>query len=103
VSDRRRYTVRKQSSGYSFSETWYAYDLIKQGRVTVNAHSVRESAQADADRLEILGMVADHDRDPRPFDVRLAEAAQRFAAGETARTPFTPPTTTDSLSEVSAP
>jgi hypothetical protein len=47
---RPRYTVRKQSSGRTFSETFYVYDLDKRGRVSVHA-GTRESAQADADRL----------------------------------------------------
>jgi hypothetical protein len=81
----RRYTVRKQSSGWTSSETYYVYDLVKNGRVTVNAHQTRQSAQFDADRLEIGAMVKDHAADPRPYAERLAEAAERFAAGETAR------------------
>jgi hypothetical protein len=81
----RRYTVRKQSSSYTRSDTYYVYDLVKRGRVTVNAHRSPESAQSDADRLEVSDMVRDHADDPRPYAVRLADAAARFAAGETAR------------------
>ena len=82
---RRRYTVRKQSSGYTSSETFYVYDLVKKGRVTVHAHQHASGAQADADDLEVSAMVRDHAEDPRPYAVRLAEARVRFAAGETAR------------------
>lgn len=84
MSARRRYTVRKQSSGYTFSETFYVYDLVKKGRVSVHA-GTKESAQIDADDLEISAMVADHADDPRPYAERRAEAAERFAAGETSR------------------
>lgn len=81
---RRRYTVRKQSSGWTFSETFYVYDLVKKGRVSVHA-GTRQSAQVDADALEIGAMVTPAAEDPRPYAVRLAEAAARFAAGQTAR------------------
>jgi hypothetical protein len=45
-----RYTVRKQSSGWTLSETFYVYDLVRKGRVSVHA-GTREAAQADADAL----------------------------------------------------
>lgn len=82
---RRRYTVRKQSSGYTLSESYYVYDLVKKGRVTVHAHQEPGAAWNDADRLEISAMVHDYEDDPRPYAERLTEAAQRFAAGATAR------------------
>lgn len=82
---KRRYTVRKQSSGYTSSTTYYVYDLVKKGRVTVHAHQTPEGAWADADTSEIGAMVADYDQDPRPYAVRRAEAHERFAAGERAR------------------
>lgn len=82
---KRRYTVRKQSSGYTRSDTFYVYDLVQKGRVTVHAHQSPTSAQIDADRLEIGAMVRDYEDDPRPYAERLAEAAVRFTNGETAR------------------
>lgn len=48
---RPRYTVRKQSSGYTASESFYVYDLQRKGRVSVHASRSRESAQHDADSL----------------------------------------------------
>jgi hypothetical protein len=84
MTTRRRYTVRKQSSGYTASETFYVYDLVKQGRVSVYATS-RQSAQLDADTLEIGAMVREYADDPRPYEVRRAEAAERFAEGVTSR------------------
>lgn len=81
----RRYTVRKQSSGYTHSETYYVYDLVKKGRVTVHAQPHRDAAQSEADRLEIGAMIRDYEDDSRPYVERLAEARARFAAGETAR------------------
>jgi hypothetical protein len=47
---RPRYTVRKQSSGYTASVTFYVYDTVRKGRVSVHAGS-RESALVDAARL----------------------------------------------------
>lgn len=51
-----RFTVRKQTGGYTGRSSWYVYDRQRQGRVTVHAHTVREGAVADADGLnESLG------------------------------------------------
>lgn len=80
TATRKRYTVRKQSSGYTSSVTWYVYDTVRKGRVTVNAHRSREAAQADADALNISAMVRDYADDPRPYAERLAEARQAFYA-----------------------
>lgn len=82
---RRRFTVRKQSSSYALSETFYIYDLVRKGRVTVWPHPTREGAQSDADELEIEAMVWDYEDDQRPYAVRITEARARFTAGETAR------------------
>ena len=81
VATRRRYTVRKQSSGYTFSETFYVYDTKRKGRVSVHA-GTRESAQADANDLNISDAVQDYDDDPRPYTVRLAEATAAFHAAQ---------------------
>jgi hypothetical protein len=79
----RRYTARKQSSGRTFSETWYAYDTQRKTRVSVHA-STRECAQADADDLNIGDMIADYADDPRPYDVRRAEAEAAYLAAKAA-------------------
>ena len=77
ASSQPRYTVRKQSSGYTFNETFYVYDTQRKGRVSVHA-GTRESAQQDADSLNITNAVRDHADDPRPFAIRLAEATAAF-------------------------
>jgi len=46
-----RFTVRKQTSGYTGRPTFYVYDREAQGRVTVNPHTTRDGAEADAARL----------------------------------------------------
>jgi hypothetical protein len=74
-----RYTVRKQSSGYAFSETFYVYDLVGKGRVSVHA-GTRETAQAEADSLNVSDLVKKHAEDPRPYDVRRAEAQAKYEA-----------------------
>jgi hypothetical protein len=45
-----RFTVRKQSSGRTYSVTFYVYDRESGGRVSTEALT-RESAQAQADSL----------------------------------------------------
>lgn len=75
---RKRYTVRKMSSGYTASVKWYVYDNQRKGRVSVHAHIARESAQHEADSLNVSAMVKDHADDPRPYAERLAEAEQAF-------------------------
>ena len=76
----RRYTVRKQSSGRTFSETYYVFDTVRGGRVSTEP-GTREIAQAQADELNITAMVLDYDDDPRPFEVRLAEARETYQRG----------------------
>jgi hypothetical protein len=77
------YRVRKQSSGYAFSEKWIVVKLLgggKVGRVSVHAHASRESAQAAADDLNIMELVKLYDDDPRPFADRHAEATALYRA-----------------------
>lgn len=51
-----RFTVRKQTSGYTGRATYFVYDLQHKGRVTVWPHTDRQSAQIEADGLnETLG------------------------------------------------
>lgn len=82
---RRRYTVRKQSSGRSFSETFYVFDNVTKSRVSVHATVSRRTAQMEADGLEAGAMVRDYADDPRPYAERRAEAEARVAAGEGSR------------------
>lgn len=78
MKTRNRYTVRKQTSGYSSSVRYYVYDLQTKSRVSVHADILRGSAQASADRLNISEMVKDYAEDPRPYEVRLAEATMAY-------------------------
>lgn len=72
-----RFTVRKQSSGYAASVTFYVYDTVSKGRVSVHAGS-REQAQAQADDLNIGDLVKPHSEDSRPYAVRRGEAATEY-------------------------
>jgi hypothetical protein len=54
------------------------YDTKDKGRVTVHAYLMRDAAQAEADNLNISDMVKPHGEDPRPYEVRLAEAREAF-------------------------
>lgn len=80
---RHPYAVRKQSSGRTFSETYIVIHRPSKGRVTTWAHGTRESAQAEADQLNIGEMVKDYDEDQRPYDVRRAEAEAAYHAEQT--------------------
>jgi hypothetical protein len=75
-----RYTVRKMTSGYTGLSKYYVYDLVGKGRVTVHAHLMRADAQVEADSLNVSDMVKPYDEDPRPYEVRLAEAQAAFDA-----------------------
>lgn len=79
---KHRFTVRKMTSGYTGVVKWYVYDLVGKGRVTVHAYLGRDSAQAEADGLNIIEMTVPAANDPRPFEVRHAEAAQRYYASK---------------------
>lgn len=76
---RFRFTVRKQSSGYAASVRFYVYDTVGKGRVTVGAHILRDAAEAEAEGLNVTELMTEAARDPRPYDVRRAEAAARYA------------------------
>lgn len=78
MKTKRRFTVRKQTSGWSGTVKFYVYDLLKKGRVTVHAYLTREGAQESADSLEVSNRVRPHAEDPRPYEVRLAEAQADF-------------------------
>ncbi len=79
VAYKPRFTVRKQTSGYSGSVRYYVYDTVSKGRVSVHAEILRDSAQFQADALNISNMVLPHAEDPRDYEVRLAEAAVKYA------------------------
>ena len=46
-----RFTVRKQTSGYTGRPSWYVYDRQRKSRVSVHAAPSPEFAQANADSL----------------------------------------------------
>ncbi len=75
---KHRFTVRKMVNGYNGVAKYYAYDLKTKGRVTVHAHLMRDTAQMEADRLNIADMVKPHAEDPRPYEVREAEATDAY-------------------------
>jgi hypothetical protein len=75
-----RYTVRKMVNGRNGSVKWYVYDLRTKGRVTVHATLMRDAAQAQADNLNIIDTCPDAEQDPRPFEVRYAEAEAKYHA-----------------------
>lgn len=81
-----RFTVRKQSSGYSASVKWYVYDTVSKGRVSVHAVIGRDAAQVSADALNISDRVKPHAEDPRPYEVRLAEVEAQWKSEQEART-----------------
>lgn len=71
------YQVRKQTSGRS----WDTYIVVKNPggrRVSTWPHTTRETAQADADDLNIQAMVKPYAEDSRPYEVRLAEATATY-------------------------
>lgn len=77
------YSVRKQSSGRAFSET---YVVVRRGeRVSTHPHRTRATAQAEADELNVSGAVKDHNEDPRPYEVRRAEAETAYRVHLAAR------------------
>lgn len=74
----KRYSVRKQSSGRTFSETFYVYDNVSHGRVSVHPFNSRSAAAAQAETLNIGNMVPDASLDSRPYEVRLMEAVAQY-------------------------
>lgn len=76
-----RFRVRKQSSGYTASVTYFVARL-GGGRVSVHANSSREAAQAEADALNVSHMVsiAREGYDDRPYAVIAAECRAAYDA-----------------------
>jgi hypothetical protein len=79
-----RYTVRKQSSGRTFSETFIVWDKVSKSRVSTQPARTRETAQHEADRHNVQAMIADYAQDPRPYEARKAEAEAAYRAARTA-------------------
>jgi hypothetical protein len=52
---RDRYTIRKQSSGRTFSETFYVYDRQRKGRVSVGPLSREQAAASAGDLNAVIG------------------------------------------------
>ena len=73
-----RYRTRKQTSGRNGNVTYFVYDLVGHGRVTVHAHPSREGAQYEADDLNVSDMIRDYVDDPRDYWVRWTEAAAAY-------------------------
>lgn len=73
------FTVRKVTSGYTGRESFIVWKR-GGGRVSVHAFHSRRAAQFSADELNIGALVLPHADDPRPYDVRRVEAAERYAA-----------------------
>lgn len=76
---KQRYTTSKMTSGYNGVSRYYVYDTVSKGRVTVHAHLMRSTAELQADQLNISDMVKPYDEDPRPYEVRLAEATEAYS------------------------
>ncbi len=82
MTTKRRFTVRKMTSGYNGDVRYYVYDLQAKARVTVHSFLTRPGAQSEADELNISELVKSHAEDPRPYEVRLAEALAAFTAAK---------------------
>lgn len=81
TAPKKPYTVRETTSGRTGVTKYVVVLNPGSRRVSNEAHLTRDGAQAAADQLNIGAMVRDHDVDPRPYAVRLAEAeAAYFAA-----------------------
>lgn len=75
---RHPFAVRQVRSGYTGERKYIVVKNPGGHRVTVHAHVTRESAQADADQLNIGAMVRDYADDQRPYEVRRAEAEAAY-------------------------
>lgn len=74
------FRVRQMTSGRT-GITKYIVVKLSGGvahRVSVHAHISRDSAQYEADDLNIAEMVLPYDEDPRPYAIRQAEAAATY-------------------------
>lgn len=75
---RHPYAVRKVVSGYTGHDSYIVVKNPGGKRVSVHAHQTRESAQADADALNVQALVKDYADDPRPYTERRAEAEANY-------------------------
>lgn len=73
-----RFVVRKQTSGRNGDVKFYVFSKTRNSRITVHGHLRRESAQHEADSLNIADLILDYELDPRPYEVRLAEAEAAY-------------------------
>jgi hypothetical protein len=76
------FVVRKVSSGYTGRESFIVVKNPGARRVSVHASVTRETAQVEADTLNIGAMVKNYDEDPRPYAERLAEAEAAYRASQ---------------------
>lgn len=76
-----KFSVRKMVSGRNGDVRWIVVKNPGGRRVSVHAEILRSVAQATADRLNISAMVKDYAEDPRPYEVRRAEAEAAFYGG----------------------
>ncbi len=76
-----RYQVRDEPpSDMHPSQAWYVEDTHRKARVSDHPTLSRVTAQDDADRRNITGMVKDYEADPRPYGDRYAEAEENYRA-----------------------
>jgi hypothetical protein len=80
ASTHLRFTVRAQSSRDG-STKFYVYDTRRKGRVSAHTATHRDTAQHEADELNIAELVPDFVVDPRPYNERLADARRVFLSG----------------------
>lgn len=74
------YAVRQTTSGYNGVTKYLVVKNPGGRRVSVHAHVTRQSAQFEADDLNIGALVKPHAEDPRPYEERRAEAAAAYYA-----------------------
>lgn len=74
----KRFTVRIMKSGYSGKISYYVFDTVSKSRVSRHATIDKMSAEISADELNISNMVKDYSEDPRPYEIRRAEAAEQY-------------------------
>lgn len=74
------YAIRQTTSGYNGVTKFLVVKNPGGRRVSVHAHITRQSAQAEADDLNIGEMVKPHAEDPRPYAERRAEAEAAYRA-----------------------
>lgn len=74
------FQVRQVRSGYTGYKSYIVVKNPGGHRVSVHAYQTRETAQSNADDLNIGAMVKPHAEDPRPYAERRAEAEKAYRA-----------------------